>query len=67
MPSTSRRTLSRDTSPEAEAVQLEIYRRMPGWRKLELMAEANQRAREQALAGLRLRHQLLCLRQSCFR
>lgn len=56
MPSTPRRTLSRDTTPEAEAVQLEIYRRMPGRRKLELMEEANRRAREQALAGLRLRH-----------
>lgn len=56
MPPSVRRTLSRDTTPEAEEVQLEIYRRMSGRRKLELMLEANRRAREQALAGLRLRH-----------
>lgn len=51
-----RRTLSRDTTPEAEAVQLEIYRRMPAWRKLEIMEEANRNTRELALAGLRMRH-----------
>ena len=52
----ARRTLSRDTTPEAEAVQIEIFRRMPGARKLELVQEANRRARELALAGLRQRH-----------
>lgn len=51
-----RRTLSEDTSPDAEAVQVEIYRRMPGRRKLELVVEENRRARELALSGLRLRH-----------
>lgn len=50
------RTLSRDTAPEAEAVQVEIYRGMPARRKLELVAEANRTARDLALAGLRLRH-----------
>jgi hypothetical protein len=56
MADTARRTLSRDTTPEAEAVQIEIYRRMPARRKLELMEEANRNARELALEGLRLRH-----------
>lgn len=56
MPEASKRTLSRDTSPEAEAVQIEIYRRMPAWRKLEIMEEANRNTRELALAGLRMRH-----------
>lgn len=50
------RTLSRDTSPDAEAVQIEIYRRMSASRKLELVEEANRTARELALAGLRRRH-----------
>jgi hypothetical protein len=50
------RTLSRDTSPDAEEVQIEIYRRMPARRKLELVAEENRKARELALAGLRQRH-----------
>lgn len=51
-----RRTLSADTSPEAEAVQIDVYRRMSGRRKLELVVEENRRARELALTGLRLRH-----------
>lgn len=49
-------TLSRDTTPEAEAVQMEIFRRMSGRRKIELVEEANRNARELALAGLRQRH-----------
>jgi hypothetical protein len=52
----SRRTLSRDTTPEAEAVQIEIYRRMSPGRKLALVEEANRTARALALAGLRQRH-----------
>jgi hypothetical protein len=56
MPNRETRTLSRDTSPEAEAVQVEIYRRMSPRRKLELVAEENRKARELALAGLHQRH-----------
>lgn len=48
--------LSRDTSPEAETVQVEIYRRMPAPRKLELVEEANRTARALAMSGLRRRH-----------
>jgi len=50
------RTLSRDTTPDAEAVQLDIFRKMSPRRKLQLMEKANRNAREMALAGLRLRH-----------
>ena len=49
-------TLSSDTDPEAERVQMEIYRRMPAWRKIELIVGANETARQLALAGLRTRH-----------
>lgn len=49
-------TLSPDTDQEAEAVQLEIYRRMPTWRKIELVFEANAMSRALALAGLRDRY-----------
>ena len=49
-------TLSSDTDPEAERIQMEIYRRMPRWRKIELVVEANETARQLALAGLRARH-----------
>jgi hypothetical protein len=46
-------TLSRDTDPRAEAVQIEIYRRMPAWRKVELVSDAIETSRILALAGLR--------------
>ena len=49
-------TLSSDTDPEAERVQMGIYRRMPAWRKIELIVEANEITRQLALAGLRARH-----------
>lgn len=47
----SRRTLSRDTSREAETVRIEIYRRMPPGRRLVLVEEENRTARSLALAG----------------
>lgn len=49
-------TLSSDTDPESERVQFEIYRRMPDWRKFELIDDAIQTSRALALAGLRARH-----------
>lgn len=49
-------TLSPDTDPAAEAVQLEIYRRMPTGRKIELVFEANEMALAFATAGIRSRH-----------
>jgi hypothetical protein len=49
-------TLSSDTDPEAERIQMEIYRRMPRWRKIELVVDANETARQLALAGLHARH-----------
>lgn len=49
-------TRSPDTDREAEAVQLEIYRRMPTWRKIQLVFEALEMSRALTLAGLRSRH-----------
>src|ERR1700687_3362080 len=49
-------TLSEDTDPEAERVQLEIFRSMPAWRKAQLIEEAIAVARDLALTGLRARH-----------
>lgn len=45
-----------DTSPEAEEVALAIYRRMPAWRKLELVEDAIRTSRHLAMIGLRSRH-----------
>ncbi len=49
-------TLSPDTDGQAEAVQLEIYRRMPVERKIELVFAAIDLSRDLALAGIRSRH-----------
>lgn len=49
-------TLSPDTNPDAERVQIEIFRRMPAWRKVQLVEDANQVSRQLALAGLKQRH-----------
>jgi len=49
-------TLSRDTAPEIEQIQIELLRQMPSWRKLELVGDMNETVRTLALAGLRQRH-----------
>jgi len=49
-------TLSPDTHPEIERLQIERLRQMPSWRKMTLMAEMGQTVRTLALAGLRQRH-----------
>ena len=48
-------TLSADTHPDAERVQIELLRRAPAWRRLELVAQLNQTVRLLALDGLRQR------------
>lgn len=49
-------TLARDTSPEAERVQIQIWRGMPTWRKLELVAAMSATVRSLAIAGLQQRY-----------
>jgi hypothetical protein len=44
-----------DTDPKIEALQVELLRALPPWRKMELLAELNAFARELALSGLRTR------------
>ena len=48
--------MNRDTTPEAEAVLIRLWRETPAWRKWELMEDLNRAARELALAGLRRRY-----------
>jgi len=50
------RRIFSDTSPAAEEVLLDLYRRMPTWRKIELIEDANRTARHLAVMGLRSRH-----------
>lgn len=46
---------SADTSAEAEALQIEIFRRMSSAEKARIVSDADQAARGLALAGLRRR------------
>ena len=48
--------LSRDTDLAAECVHIDLMRRAPVWRKLELVAQLNELARALALSGLRQRY-----------
>jgi hypothetical protein len=49
-------TLSPDTPPEIERLQIEQLRQMPSWRKMALMAGMGQTVQMLALAGLRQRY-----------
>ncbi len=50
------RTQSRDTSPEAERVLIELLRQAPAWRRLQLADRMSSAARGLCFAGLRARH-----------
>ncbi len=45
-----------DTHPSVEALQIELLRRAPPWRKLEMVGEMNAAVRQLALCGLRKRY-----------
>lgn len=49
-------TLSRDTRPEAERVQIDLVRKMSTARKLYFVGQMNQAVRDLALGGLRARY-----------
>lgn len=50
------KTQSPDTSFEAEQVLIELLRRAPAWRRLQLTDRLSATVRELCLAGLRARH-----------
>ncbi len=45
-----------DTHPEAKKVHLEVYRRMSGTERLDLMFQLSEDMRDLYMAGLRHRH-----------
>jgi hypothetical protein len=45
-----------DTHPKMEALQIQLLREAPPWRKMEMLVGINQAARDLALAGLRRRY-----------
>jgi hypothetical protein len=50
------RTQSPDTSPDVERVLIELLRRAPGWRRLQLADRMSATVRGLCVAGLRSRH-----------
>lgn len=48
-------SLARDTDRSAQAAQIEIFRAMPPWRKLELLGDSCESTRALLEAGLRNR------------
>ena len=50
------KTQSPDTPPHIERVLIDLLRRMPAWRKLELVGQLNRMADTLALSGLRQRY-----------
>lgn len=45
-----------DTHPRMEALQIQLLRAVPPWRKMEMLAELNAAAKALALSGLRRRY-----------
>jgi len=52
------KTQSPDTSPEAEQVLIELLRRAPAWRRLQLTDQMSATVRNLSMAGVRSRHPL---------
>jgi hypothetical protein len=48
--------IAADTSPQADAVQVEAYRRMGGAGRIQVMFRLNEMVRRTAMAGIRRRH-----------
>jgi hypothetical protein len=48
--------LSSDTHPQMEALQIELIRRMPAWKKLAIVEGLNETVRALAMSGIQERH-----------
>jgi len=48
--------LSRDTHPKMEALQIEIIRRMPLWKKFAILDGLNETVKTLAISGIKGRH-----------
>lgn len=48
--------LSSDTHPKMEALQIQIIRRMPAWKKLSIVDGLNETVKTLAISGIQQRH-----------
>jgi hypothetical protein len=49
-------SLFSDTHPKMEALQVELIRRMPAWKKLSIVDDLNETVRLLAISGIKERH-----------
>jgi len=49
-------SLSSDTHPKMEQMQIELIRRMPAWKKLAMVDDLNETVKTLAISGLKQRH-----------
>ncbi len=45
-----------DTHPKAEAIQIDIIRRMPSWKKIAMVDDLNETVKAFAVSGIKQRH-----------
>lgn len=48
--------LSSDTHPKIEALQIELIRRMPAWKKIAIVDGLNETVKTLAISGIKQRH-----------
>jgi hypothetical protein len=49
-------TLSSDTNPKIERIQIEFIRRMPAWKKFAMVDGLNETVKTLAMSGIKQRH-----------
>jgi len=49
-------TLSSDTHPKMEQMQIELIRRMPAWKKFAMVDDLNETVKTLAISGIKQRH-----------
>lgn len=47
---------SSDTHPKMEALQIQVIRRMPAWKKLAMVDNLNETVKALAISGIKQRH-----------
>ena len=45
-----------DTPPQTEALQIQIIRRMPAWKKMSIVDDLNETVKTLAVSGIKQRH-----------
>jgi hypothetical protein len=48
--------LSSDTHPKMEALQIQVIRRMPSWKKISIVDDLNETVKALAVSGIKQRH-----------